>query len=110
MTITAQLIQVHGPASAAGTVIGTQALAAPANWTRITTAGTIPPNGCQLKISSDAEAFRYYVYDPVSSHDPAPGIIPDPRNNGILVPWFNGYAIVDGIESGENSQIWVKQA
>ena len=110
MTITAQLIQVHGPASAAGTVIGTQAIAAPANWTRLTTFGTIPVNGAQFKISSDAEAFRFYVYDPVSSQDAAQTVIPDIRHNGVLVPWFNGYAVIDGIESGQNSQLWVKQA
>ena len=111
MTITANLVQTNGAASAAGTVIGTQAIAAPASWTKLTTLGVIPTGGAVLQISSDAEAFRYFVMDPrESSNASTPDVAPP--HNGILVPWYGGTVstVTDNIEAGQNAQVWVKQA
>ncbi|MDR6827199.1 hypothetical protein J2X48_000917 [Bosea sp. BE271] len=109
MTITAQLLRTTGPASSAGTQIGSQAIAAPAAWTKLTTLGTIPTGGAILKAASDAEAFRVAVMDPVSTGDTAAADRP-PRDNGVLVPTFGagsqGYS--DAVPPG--AQVWVKAA
>lgn len=109
MTITATTTQVTGPAGAAGTVIGTQALAAPADWTKLTTLGTLPTGGAKLKVTSDAEAFRVSVVDPEQSSNDA-GADRPPRGNGILVPWFGTDSRGYEIEIPRNAQVWVKQA
>lgn len=106
--ITAQILQSTGPGSAGGTVLGTQTIAAPANWTRLTNLdGTIPQGGAILKISSNAEAFRYAKMDPVSAQNTAAaGCIP--RDSGDLVPsWGAGSENTDYVSFG--TQIWVKQ-
>lgn len=109
MTITATITQVTGPAGAAGTVLATQAVAAPANWTRLTgLSGFVPAGGAKLNISSDAEAFRFEIVDPVSSGDTA-AADRTPRTNGVLVPWYGtGADDEDALALG--SQVWVKQA
>lgn len=106
--ITAQILQSTGPGSAGGTVLGTQTIAAPANWTRLTNLnGTIPQGGALLKISSNAEAFRYAKMDPVSTQDAA-AADRVPRDNGDLVPsWGAGSENIDYVAFG--TQIWVKQ-
>lgn len=109
MSITAQIIKNDGAASSDGAVLGTQTIAAPANWTRLTNLdGTIPQGGAILKISSNAEAFRYAKMDPVSTQNAAAG---DriPRDNGDLVPsWGTGSENIDYIAYG--TQVWVKKA
>ncbi|OQW82785.1 MAG: hypothetical protein BVN31_07435 [Proteobacteria bacterium ST_bin15] len=109
MTITVQLLRTTGAASSAGTQIGSQAIAAPANWTKLTTLGTIPTGGAMLKATSDAEAFRIAVMDPISIGDAA-AVDRPPRDNGVLVPTFGaasqGYT--DPVPAG--AQVWVKAA
>ena len=109
MAITAQIIKRDGPGSAGGTVLGTQTIAAPANWTRLTSLdNTIPAGGAVLKISSDAEAFRYAKMPPESGRNTAQ---PDrvPRDNGVLIPSRGtGSEATDYVVPG--TQIWVKQA
>lgn len=109
MTLTIQQLQVTGPASAAGTVLGSQVLAAPASWTRLTTLGTIPSGGSVIKASSDAEPFRIALIDPRSSLDTAAADY-TPPHNGVLVPWFGAYFILEDVEAGPGTQVWVKQA
>ncbi len=109
MAITANIVQSHKNAGAAGTVLGTQNLAAPANWTRLTSLdNTIPTGGALLSISSDAEAFRFAIMPPDSAANTSQA---DqlPRDNGVLAPYFGAGAVeVDAVAFG--SQIWVKQA
>lgn len=109
MAITATITQVTGPAGAAGTVIGTQALAAPSNWTKLTTLGTIPTGGARLKVTSDAEAFRVAVMDPEQTENAAAAARP-PRDNGVLVPLFGSGSRGYEADIPRNSQVWVKQA
>ncbi len=107
MTITAQILQNTGPATAAGTVLGSQSIAAPAAWTRLTGLdGTIPKGGAVLNISSDAEAFRYAVMDPASAQDTA-AADRAPPHNGDLVTGI-GAPGRDTVPYG--AQVWVKQA
>lgn len=109
MAITANIIQSHKNAAAAGTVLGTQTIAAPAAWTRLTSLdNTIPTGGALLSVSSDAEAFRFAVMPPDSAANTSQA---DrlPRDNGTLVPsWGAGSAEGDAVPFG--AQIWVKQA
>lgn len=109
MSITAQIIKNDGAASGDGAVLGTQTIAAPANWTRLTNLdGTIPQGGALLKIYSNAEAFRYAKMDPVSTQDAA-AADRIPRDSGDLVPaWGTGSENIDYI--GPGMQVWVKQA
>lgn len=109
MSITAKIIKNDGAAPSDGAVLGTQTIAAPANWTRLTDLdGTIPRGGALLKISSNAEAFRYAKMDPVSTQDTA-AADRIPRDSGYLVPsWGTGSEKVDYISYG--TQVWVKQA
>ena len=109
MSITAQILQSAGPGSAGGAVLGPPTIAAPANWTRLTGLdGTIPQGGAILKISSNAEAFRYAKMGPVSTQDTA-AADRVPRDSGDLVPsWGTGSKNIDYISPG--AQVWVKQA
>lgn len=109
MTITATLTQSNGAATAAGTAIGSEAIAAPASWTKLTTLGTIPTGGARLKVTSDAEAFRVSVSEPESTGNASGAdILPD--DTGILVNRFG--ATSEGFTDiiVQNSQVWVKQA
>ena len=109
MAITAQIIKSDGSASAAGTVLGSQTIAAPANWTRLTNLDNkIPASGAILKISSNAEAYRYAKMPPESTQN---AVQPDrvPRDNGVLEPsWGAGSESTEYVHPG--TQIWVKQA
>jgi hypothetical protein len=109
MAITAQILKSDGPGSAGGTVLGTQTIAAPVNWTRLTNLDNmIPAGGAFLKILSDAEAFRWQTVDPVSSQDTAQADRP-PRDNGVYEPsWGTGSETTDYVHKG--TQVWVKQA
>lgn len=109
MTITATTTQTTGAPAAAGTQIGTQALAAPASWTKLTTLGTIPTGGAKLTVTSDAEAFRVSVVPPDQSSNDSEADRP-PRDNGVLVPWPGAgtYGYQDMVP--RNAQVWVKQA
>lgn len=109
MTITAVTTQNTGPASAAGTQIGPQAIAAPANWTRLTTLGTFPTGGAMLNVTSDAEAFRVAVLDPEQSGNDS-GANRPPRDNGVLVPWPGAGTRGYSTPLPRNAQVWVKQA
>jgi len=106
--ITAQILQSTGPSSAGGAVLGTQTIAAPANWTRLTGLdGTIPQGGAILKISSNAEAFRYAKMDPISAQDAAAGDRPPPHSGELVPSWGAGSENTDYVAFG--TQIWVKQ-
>jgi hypothetical protein len=102
MAITTTMFQTTGPASAAGTQLGQQVIAAPASWTELATLGVIPGGGCKLTFTSDAEAFRYMIMPPSAA-------AVDPRNNGVLVPGI-GVVNVEIPEEGGGSRVWVKQA
>lgn len=106
MTITATTRQTNG---AAGTQIGTQAIAAPAAWTKLTTLGTIPTGGALLIVTSDAEAFRVAVMKPDSVANAA-GADREPRNSGVLVNRFGATSEGHRVPVGQNDQVWVKQA
>ncbi len=108
MAITAQIIKSDGAASAAGTVLATQTLAAPTTWTRLTDLdGSIPQGGAILRIVSDAEAFRFVKVDPVSSQDAAAADRP-PRTEGEVQPAYGaGSDNYDYVAFG--TQVWVKQ-
>lgn len=109
MTITATTTQTNGAAGAAGTAIGSQALAAPATWTKLTTLGTTPTGGAELKVTSDAEAFRVAVMQPESVGNTA-GADREPRDNGVLVNRFGAGSEGYSLLVGQNDQVWVKQA
>ncbi len=109
MTITVQLLRTTGPAGSAGTQIGSQAVAAPANWTKLTTLGTIPTGGAMLKATSDAEAFRIAIMDPLSSGDTAAADRP-PRDSGLLVAWFGSASQGHSDTVPPGAQVWVKAA
>ena len=102
MTITVTMLQTAGAASAAGTQLGQQAIAAPATWTELTTLGTIPGGGCRLTFTSNAEAFRYLIMPPSAS-------AVAPRTNGVLVPGI-GVVAQEIPEDGGGSRVWVKRA
>lgn len=109
MTITATTTQTNGAAGAAGTAIGSQALAAPGTWTKLTTLGTVPTGGALLTVTSDAEAFRVSISEPESiGNASGADILPD--DNGILVSRFG--ATSEGYREiiVQNAQVWVKQA
>lgn len=106
MAITAQILQNTGPGSSGGTVLGTQTIAAPAAWTRLTIGGTIPKGGAVLNISSNAEAFRFAIMDPASAQDTA-AADRAPPHNGELVTGI-GAPGRDTVPYG--AQVWVKQA
>lgn len=108
MTITVELRTLGGNPTAANTLVGSQAIAAPATWTRLTTLGTVTRGG-RIVAYSDAEPFRILVIDPVESTNPA-GPTPDPRNNGMLVPWYGPGAQIFDDRVVANEQVWVKQA
>lgn len=106
MTITVNLLQMTGPASAGGTVLGTQSIAAPSTWTELTDlAGTIPPGGALAQAYSDAEAFRLFIMPPSVSAVPPP-------INGILVERYGSVTAALTIETefGAGSRVWVKAA
>jgi hypothetical protein len=102
MAINVTMFQTAGPASAAGTQLGQQVIAAPASWTELTTLGTIPGGGARLTFTSDAEAFRYMVMPP------SPTAV-EPRTNGTRVPGI-GVVNVEIPEEGGASRVWVKQS
>lgn len=109
MTITATTTQSTGAPGAAGTQIGTQAIAAPSTWTKLTTLGTIPAGGAVLTVTSDAEAFRVAIMEPDSIGD-ASGADRQPRTNGILVNRFGATSEGYKQQIVQNAQVWVKQA
>jgi hypothetical protein len=109
MTITVQLLRTTGPAGGASTQIGSQAIAVPANWTKLTTLGTIPTGGALLKATSDAEAFRIAIMEPVSTGDTAAADRP-PRDSGVLVAWFGSASQGHSDTVPPGAQVWVKAA
>lgn len=109
MTITATTTQTNGAPGAAGTQIGTQAIAAPASWTKLTTLGTIPTGGALVTLTSDAEAFRVAIMPPDSIGD-ASGADRQPRTNGVLVSRFGAGSEGYKQQIVQNAQVWVKQA
>lgn len=108
MTITVELRTLGGNPTAANTLVGSQAIAPPATWTRLTTLGSVTRGG-RILASSDAEPFRILIIDPVESTNPS-GPTPDPRSNGILIPTFGANAKVFEERVIANSAVWVKQA
>ena len=72
-----RLLQVHGSASAAGTVLATQNPTEGAAWAEVTGLGTIPSGGAMLDVLANAGAFRFAVMPP--PHTSAP-----PHNGEIL--------------------------
>jgi hypothetical protein len=108
MTITVELRTLGGNPTAANTLVGSQSIAAPSTWTRMTGLGTVTRGG-RILAYSDAEPFRILVVDPVESTNTS-GPIPDPRSNGVLVPWFGAGAQLFEDRVGPNEQVWVKAA
>lgn len=113
MTITVEIVKQDGKAED-GTLFATYALAAPANWTRVTVANlgvAALPTHFRARFSSDAEAFRFDVRDPVSGQNTAEADM-TPINNGVLMERFGGTVNKEHMQAdgGANSQIWVKQA
>ncbi|MBA3909455.1 MAG: hypothetical protein C0524_06095 [Rhodobacter sp.] len=92
-----RLLQVHGPASAAGTVLGTQNPTETGTWAEVTGLGTIPPGGAMLDISANAGAIRFAVMPPNTIATPPP-------HNGEIVQ--NGAARRQHIPTG--SRVWTR--
>lgn len=110
MTIYANIIQSNGPAGSAGTVLGTQNLAAPSSWTRLTSLdNTVPAGGAILEAYSTAEAFRVAIMPAVSAQDTA-AADSLPRDNGVLIPYYGGVTAHQLFYIEKGSQVWVKQA
>lgn len=104
MTITVNLLQVTGPAGSAGTVLSTQAIAAPSTWTELTSLNNIPTGGALVQASSDAEQFRLFVMPP------SVAAVPPPTNGLLLERFGDGSAYVSETEYGTGSRVWVKAA
>ena len=94
------LLQVTGPASAAGTVIGSQNPTETGTWARLTGLGTIPPGGALLDVNANVEAIRVAVVP-----NDGPGLFPPPPHNGDIV----GLGRPFRVEIEANSQVWTKQ-
>ena len=92
-----RLLQVHGPASAAGTVLATQNPTEGASWAEVVGLGTIPSGGAMLEVSANAGAMRFAVMPP--SENP---VIP-PHNGELLQ---NGATRRQHIPPG--SRIWTR--
>jgi len=113
MTITVEVVRMDGKAED-NVLFATYALAAPANWTRVTVANlgiAALPAHCRIRFSSDAEPFRFDVRDPVSGQNAAEADMA-PVTNGFLMERFGGTVSKEHtqVDGGPNSQIWVKQA
>ncbi len=106
MTITVELRTLGSTPTLANTLVGSQAIAAPATWTRLTTLGTVVRGGV-IRAWSDAEAFRIAIMPPVESTNAA-GPTPEPKDNGILIGWPTNQVYETRVVP--NSQVWVKQA
>ena len=96
---TVRLLQVTGPASAAGTVLGSQTPTEGASWAEVTGLGTIPSGGAILEVTADGgAAIRVAVMPPSET-----AMIP-PHNGGIIKQgWFGCRHIPAG------SRVWTKQ-
>lgn len=97
-----RLLQVTGPASAAGTVLGIQNPVEGASWVRVTGLGAIPSGGAMLDVLANGGAPIRLAILP----DDGPGAAPPPPHNGFIV------------QTGANSvprhippnvQVWTKQ-
>ena len=113
MTITVEIIRMGGTAED-NIVTASFALVAPAVWTRVTLANlgvAALPTHFRARFSSDAEAFRWDLRDPISWNNNAEADMV-PVINGALVARFGGTFNKEEqqADGGPNSQIWVKQA
>ncbi len=94
------ILQVTGPASAAGTVLGTQSPTEGASWARLTGLGTIPPGGALLDVNANSADIRVAVVP-----NDGPGLFPPPPHNGDIVQLGRPFRV----EIEANSQVWTKQ-
>lgn len=76
---TVRLIKSDGPATAAGTILGSQTPTETNAWAEVTGLGTIPPGGSHLEILASGGAVRVAVLPP--GHN-----VTVPLNNGHLIP------------------------
>ena len=76
---TVRLIKNDGPATAAGTILGSQNPAETNAWAEVTGLGTIPPGGSLLEILASGGAVRVAVLPP--GHN-----VTMPLDNGHLIP------------------------
>lgn len=93
-----RLLQVTGPASAAGTVLGTQSPTEGATWAEVTGLGTIPPGGAVLDVNANTAAIRLAVMPPSDT-----AVLP-PHNGDIILlaaPYQKHVPV--------GSRIWTKQ-
>ncbi|MFO0433413.1 MAG: hypothetical protein ACK50G_02905 [bacterium] len=74
-----RLIKNDGPATAAGTILGSQNPTETSAWAEVTGLGTIPPGGSHLEINANAGAVRVAILPP--GHN-----VTMPLNNGHLIP------------------------
>lgn len=92
-----RLIKNDGPATAAGTILGSQNSTETNAWAEVTGLGTIPPGGSLLEILAIGGAVRIAVLPP--GHN-----VTVPLNNGHLIP--SGAVYRDPIPSG--SRVFTK--
>lgn len=92
-----RLIKNDGPATAAGTIIGSQNPTETNAWAEVTGLGTIPPGGSHLEINANAGAVRVAILPPGHS-------VTMPLNNGHLIP--SGAVYRDAIAAG--SRVFTK--
>lgn len=67
-----RMLQVTGPASAAGTVLGTQSPTEGASWAEVTGLGTITPGGALLDVNANTAAIRLAVLPVDVTGNPPP--------------------------------------
>jgi hypothetical protein len=91
-----RLLQVTGPATAAGTVLATQNPTEGAAWAEVTGLGTIPPGGAMLEVTANAGTFRFAVM--------SPGFASAPPHSGQIVQ--NGAVWRQPIPAG--SRVWTR--
>lgn len=109
MTITVDMLRTGATPADANVVSGTQSLAAPSTWTRITGFQVGAARSRKIRAYSDAEPFRILVIDPIESTNTA-SPTPEPRTNGVLIERFGAGAQPYEVEAPMNAQVWVKRA
>lgn len=74
-----RLIKNDGPATAAGTILGSQNPVETNVWAEVTGLGTIPPGGSHIEITANTGAVRVAILPP--GHN-----VTMPLDNGHLIP------------------------
>lgn len=95
---TVRLLQVTGPASAAGTVLGSQTPTEGASWAEVTGLGTIPSGGAIAEFTADGGVpIRIAVMPPSEN-----AVIPPHNGDIIKTGWFGRRFVPAG------SRLWTK--